>query len=282
MQQPLMFCCFAMIVSYILIIGNKSLIFPSDVIESHLLSHFTTADIFKISMCINKQWSIAAIKQLTERTRFLSLKQIKIAQRRAQSMNLTLYEKKFAMELKERNLMIQRYSVYPSIHPLRFTATNDYIMIESTDNHLTLCHSMETITVRAYVMDSIVNKTSVYSETQKRISVGKNLMIKIYPYNISIYRLIQQRYIKQYQFTFFMEDYERIQYFDIEMYAVCRVVVSSDVPFIDAGLSVALKENIQPISILDMYSLESDLNLMIDNDSSPVVFNTILRLCNLQ
>lgn len=275
-MQSLLISYFIQILNCGAINTNESLVFPTDVIEAHILLHLNTRDLFKMAMCINKQWSAAAIREITARTSFLSLRQMKVMQARAKLMNLTLYQQRFEYKWLERNAMINRYSEYPSRHPLQFRAYNQSIIIKTIDNDWQKS-VMEMIIIKAHTKDYATDFLSIYSIKKEEICIGKNPIIKIFTDKVSIYKLLGDGYDKQYEFKFFVEEFERIQYYDIQIYTTHKEFDPYDMAFIDYGHPF-LQQTYQPISIIDIYSL--DMNFV--NASSTCIPKPILRQCNLQ
>ena len=102
----------------------------SDVLSAHVITALDIKTLFNVAMCVNTEWSKAAARALSERTKFLTMDKIKTVVRRIRNMRnrddtLLRILKCFAKCIKKRNDTIVKFRKSPSTNPMRIIAKFD-------------------------------------------------------------------------------------------------------------------------------------------------------------
>ena len=138
--------------------------FTSDILTTYLLPSLDANTLIHMALCINKKWSISAIRILASRTKFLSIKQTEMVLNRISSMHSNDLSSERAMITNcfaRRFNAISQYNKHTDAPSLRLRSKSDFYLFK-IGQQIKISQYCS-ISIEALIMGQNENTTSVKS-----------------------------------------------------------------------------------------------------------------------
>ena len=156
---------------------NDTNCITSDILSFDVLPNIHANTLIDVALSINRKWRIAAIRVLSSRTRFLSMKQMKFSLLSVAPMHwhdLSSEQAIIKSCLGRRSAAVCYYDKHPQASSLRLLSKSDFYLFELGEQIKTSQYCL--ISIEALITEQNENKTSVKSA---RLAINEDPIIQI-------------------------------------------------------------------------------------------------------
>ena len=249
---------FAFIINVLFILFSDEVVsqhrLASDVLSSHVITALDIKTLFNVAMCVNTEWSKAAARALSERTKFLTMDKMKTVVHRIRNIRnlddtLLRILKCFAKCIKMRNDTIVKFRKSPSTNPVQIHANltggkAEYHIFKIKHNRYRPFRSTcFLISIDALIREQTEMCTNFTKKRMRKerimTNIGSHPLIQMNASNIVLFASFntknEMHYHKRAEIKFALGTDQRIYGYDIGMYYddEGHINVESPVPIMD-------------------------------------------------